>query len=256
VEGSELQTNEKRERSTFPLPLCPGEKKQKFGEACARDVQSTFILQQERTHLFFLQRKQGFQASLVFQLSSSEDVFQLQVFFKNFLKNYFQKSFKTTTTTKTNISMAFPKGANLSKHYQAYLQAKEDSSSSSSDEDLASKVVLLAKETQGKNKKVVRYDRQIAELEARQRKLMVDLHDLQQQINTAKQERKKVVKRLKEDSFDSMAKFSAKLGLAIKMSSREALEPPKKKKRAAVIEELDSSSTDSASEAEEDNVTN
>jgi hypothetical protein len=51
-----------------------------------------------------------------------------------------------------------------------------------------------------------------------------------------------------------MAKASAQLGLAIKIGTREAIEPPKKKQRTPIIveESEDSDDSDEAEEAEEE----
>ena len=148
--------------------------------------------------------------------------------------------------------MAFPPGANIEAYKKVYMD-QLDSSSSSSEDDLAKKAALFAKQTQGKNMKIVRLDRQISDLETKQRNLMVRFNELERELQQLKRDRKKVVQRLKEDSMDSFEKASAGFRLSITMARREAIEPPKKKKRAPIVESPSSSSSSSASEAEEDN---
>ena len=56
--------------------------------------------------------------------------------------------------------MAFPPGMNLKTYKQAN-EVDESSSSSSSDEDLKKKTLFLAKQTKGKNNKIMRFHRDI-----------------------------------------------------------------------------------------------
>jgi exo-beta-1,3-glucanase (GH17 family) len=147
--------------------------------------------------------------------------------------------------------MAFPPGADINAYKQAYQldessssdsdSSSSSSSSSSSASDLARKIALFAKQTKGKNKKIMRFDRDIAQLEAKQRKLMVDFNDLERQLKLLKREREKLIKRIKEDKVDELTKSAYKVGLSLKMTHREAIEPPKKKKRTPIIEEAEES---------------
>lgn len=152
--------------------------------------------------------------------------------------------------------MAFPPGSNVNsyKHLFNMDESSSSSSSSSSDEVLEKKLVFLAKETKGKNKKIVQFDRKIAELQLKQRKLMVTFNELERELKNVIRDRKKAIKRLKEDECDSFTKATKELKMSLKMTHREAIKPPKKKKKRAPTSE--SSSSDSASEAEEDNSLN
>src|SRR2546426_1048642 len=107
--------------------------------------------------------------------------------------------------------MAFPQGADINAYKEVYMSQLDSSSSSDSDDELANKIVLLAKETKGKNKKIVRFDRQIAELELKQRNTMVHFNELERQLKLVRRDRAKAVKRLNQDTLDSYAKAKASL---------------------------------------------
>src|SRR2546423_1925157 len=135
--------------------------------------------------------------------------------------------------------MAFPAGSNINAFKPLFdmdessssssSSSLSSSSSSSSEDNFTKKLSALVKETKGKNKTVMRYDRQIAEIEAKQKKLMVDINDLERQLKLLKKERQKAIQRINEDKMDELAKTAYKTGLArsLKMPRREAIELPK-----------------------------
>ena len=110
--------------------------------------------------------------------------------------------------------MAFPPGANMNAYKQAFLARKAPAPSSSSDEDeLTSKMVHFARKAKRTNKTIFRFDRDIAQLEAKQEKLMVEFNDLEEKVKLLKRQRQKAVKRIREDDWDEVAKVRRKVGL-------------------------------------------
>ena len=149
--------------------------------------------------------------------------------------------------------MAFPPGANIYAYKHAYVAQLPKPRPSLSDEDaLTSKIVRFATKAQQTNKTLFRFDRDIAQLEAKQEKLMVEFNDLEEKVKLLKCQRQKAVERMQEDNWDEVAKVRRQVGLPVNMVHRQAIEPPKKKKRAPIVVEPESSSSSSGEDTEEE----
>jgi hypothetical protein len=122
--------------------------------------------------------------------------------------------------------MAFPAGANINEYKRAFFAKQKKSSSFSDEDELSCKVLLYAKKAKGTNKTLFRFDRDIAQFEAKQQKLMVEFHDIEEKVKILRQQRQKALNRIEEDNWDEIAKARRKVGLPVTMIHREAIEPP------------------------------
>jgi hypothetical protein len=185
------------------------------------------------------------QLSVVFHLSTSADVFQLLLFFKNFSEKFFEK--------REKFYMAFPPGARANNYKQVYLSnMKMPSPLSSDEEDLSSKMLLFAKKAKTTNKTLFRFDRDIALLEAKQQKLMVEFNEAEEKLKILKRQRQKAATRIEEDNWFEITKARRKVGLPISMVHREAIEPPRKKVPIVMLPESSSSEEEEEEDEEEE----